>query len=564
MECTERWAHTQQKTDELPDNIKTTTDHFLIGRKFYLAWTDLKGQSKMVYGEVTQCEKNVGNGKVIRFKVTYSSKSRQALDAIGNGCGLVLPESQMLPPALVVGGCVQFEREMRAASGRPRLTSSFSLPFYWSWITPLRRHEELVDIGGGKRLPRLTLLLQGFRLMLNVKPSTIPNAGYGVFLSCTSLMDGEPECFELKKGELIDLGIYGPFHIEDQKLEAVFFVKNFVHSHKCDAWSFDAGDKRYQLDITDDYSGDLHATAMSHVLAYVNESDADRSITIKAEHDPEGSVHYLLGHANQSQGSFVVPPDGSELELFVNYGSDYENVRIRKGYSFVSRKEQARIKNHLLHEDADDLREMDRFGVKEIEACVKFFLVLFSTEEESKFVPKMIERALLCFIVLLRRVQHMFVAQVQRAQHDDTSGTAAADTIDLKGLLKESRVLVLLLLGMVRDEQDTLKMLLHAGKFDELLKTVFERHFSSEEVHELDDAMHNTICQHISEPHIRLREVNKSNMVNASSQKDSMKLARQSAEADATTTRYGDLQNEHKCEGLLKDDSDCSGTASGD
>ena len=189
MECIERRAHAQQKADELSDKIKTTTDHFLIGHKFYLAWTDLKGQSKMVYGEVTQCEKNVGNGKVIRFKVTYSSKSRKALEAIGNACGLVFPEPQMLPPVLIVGGCVQFEREMRAVSGRPRrLTNSFSLPFYWSWITPLRHHGELVHMGGGKHLPRLTLLLQGFRLLLFVKPSTILNAGYGVSLSCTSPM----------------------------------------------------------------------------------------------------------------------------------------------------------------------------------------------------------------------------------------------------------------------------------------------------------------------------------------------------------------------------------------
>ena len=112
MECIERWAHAQQKADELSDKIKITTDHFLIGHKFYLAWTDLKGQSKMVYSEVTQHEKNVGNVKVIHFKVAYISKSRKALEAIGNACGLVFPELQMLPPVLVVGGCVQFEREM--------------------------------------------------------------------------------------------------------------------------------------------------------------------------------------------------------------------------------------------------------------------------------------------------------------------------------------------------------------------------------------------------------------------------------------------------------------------
>lgn len=50
----------EQKTEELcVGKIHTTTDHFLIGRKFYLVWTDLTGQNKMVYGEVTECEKNM-------------------------------------------------------------------------------------------------------------------------------------------------------------------------------------------------------------------------------------------------------------------------------------------------------------------------------------------------------------------------------------------------------------------------------------------------------------------------------------------------------------------------
>jgi hypothetical protein len=346
----------------------------------------------------------------------------------------------------------------------------------------MRRHEELVDNGSDTRLPRLTLLWQGFRLALNVKPSTIPNAGYGVFLSCTSLMqDAEAEYFELKPGELIDLGIYGPLQIQDQKLEAVFFVKNFVHSHKCDVFTFDAGDNRHQLDITDDVSGELHAVAKSHVLAYVNESDVDRLITIKAEHDPEGSVHYLLGHANQSQGSFVVPADGSEVEVFVNYGLNYENVRIRKGYSFVSREERARVMDILSHEDAGDLKEMDRFEEAEVEACVKFLWTLFSTEEESQFTSEVIERGLTCAVVLQRRAEHKFSKQLQRAQ-DVNGGTMEASAVDLKTVLKESRLLVSLLLGMMKEEQHSLRMLQNAGKYDELRRKLFERRFSSEEL----------------------------------------------------------------------------------
>jgi hypothetical protein len=76
------------------------------------------------------------------------------------------------------------------------------------------------------------------------------------------------DAFVLKAGELIDLGIYAPFRIQDKKPEAVTFVKNFVHSYKIEKWAFNATDIRYQLDIT--ATGNLHAGAKLHIPAYVN------------------------------------------------------------------------------------------------------------------------------------------------------------------------------------------------------------------------------------------------------------------------------------------------------
>jgi hypothetical protein len=181
-----------------------------------------------------------------------------------------------------------------------------------------------------------------------------------------------------------------------------------------------------------------------------------------------------------------VPADGSEVEVFVNYGSNYENVRIRKGYSFVSEEERARVVEIHSHEDADDLKEMDRFEEAEVDACVKFLWTLFSTEEESQFTPEVIERALTCAVVLQRRAEYKFVKQLEGAQNVDGGSTREASTVDLKKVLKESRLLVSLLLGMVREEQDSLKMLQHAGKFDDLLKKLFQRRFSGEDLLALD------------------------------------------------------------------------------
>jgi hypothetical protein len=69
------------------------------------------------------------------------------------------------------------------------------------------------------------------------------------------------------------------------------------------------------------------------------------------------SVHAGLPNNTSSRRSragllLLLATDGRELELLVNYGSDYENVRIRKGYSFMSQEEQARIKEHLSHSRA--------------------------------------------------------------------------------------------------------------------------------------------------------------------------------------------------------------------
>jgi hypothetical protein len=187
---------------------------------------------------------------------------------------LAIPESQMLPSPLVLGSCILYEQYMQVDNDVLPLQSYLSTgkPFYWSWITADLSYEELVHSNDGEPLPRLTLMLRGFCLELNVKPSRIPNAGYGVFLSCMKLMKTLPmmrvDAFVLKAGELVDLGIYAPFRIQDKKPEAVTFVKNFVHSYKIEKWAFNATDIRYQLDIT--ATGNLHAGAKLHIPAYVN------------------------------------------------------------------------------------------------------------------------------------------------------------------------------------------------------------------------------------------------------------------------------------------------------
>lgn len=469
-----------------------STDHFLIGRKLFFSWTDLKNQSKVVYGTVVECEKNAENGNVHRFKVLYNKCSRDTANSVSNGCSSVIPETQMIQPSLVVGGCVQYEKMLQSASRSALL--EMSRLHSWNWITPDLRHEELLENRDGTLLPRLTLAIRGFKLELNVKPSTISNAGLGVFLSCVPLMNPE-DCgdlvmqpFELHAGELVDLGAYGPFRRQDRKLEAVFFAKNFVHSHKCEEWAFDAGDSRYQLDITDEVTGNIHDAAMSHIPAFVNESEVDENVCIHAEHDPEGSVHYLLGHKEKSQGSFVLPPDGTELEIFVNYGAGYELVRVRKGYSFLSDDERDK-KKHLLkviaHEDIVDVKEMDQFGAAEVEATVDYFFGLFTKESETRFSKSVVQRALVVAVVLQNRTLQLFTNE----KTDDSNGDSSSNTVNMLKVLKLSAELVSLLLDMVRDEGDRLKELNAAGDVDGLLESVLKMQFSRKELANLKGLM---------------------------------------------------------------------------
>ena len=70
------------------------------------------------------------------------------------------------------------------------------------------RNQKLVDYDG-KKVPEVTLIVRGFKLVFSVKKSTIPNAGLGVFVRCSSFRRNAnksgagPEIFQLMAGELL-------------------------------------------------------------------------------------------------------------------------------------------------------------------------------------------------------------------------------------------------------------------------------------------------------------------------------------------------------------------------
>lgn len=341
--------------------------------------------------------------------------------------------------------------------------------------------EDCIEGGDGQLFPCLTLSVRGYHLVLSVKPSTIPNAGNGVFLSCKPAVgheegddcEDEQEHFDLDAGELLDLGIYAPCRIQDKKPAAAFTVKNFVHSNKCEEFSFGPKDTGFQLDITDDTTGELHDIAKARIHPYVNERKDEDGICIWAEHDVEGAVHLLLGHAKESQKKFVVPADGSQVEVFMNYGVDYEKVRVRKGYSFREHEEMEELN------DADMLGVIYAFGPVEVEAASNFLFQLLSTQDPSRFTGTFIDRSLTCAAVLQRR------AQVLLLDADNT----VPSLVNLANLLRVSKGLVTLVLHFSDDEHDSLKTLNAAGNVDGLLREVLKRQYSDEQQLEMLKSM---------------------------------------------------------------------------
>jgi hypothetical protein len=286
------------------------------------------------------------------------------------------------------------------------------------------------------------MYVRSFRLEFTAKPSKIPNAGLGVFVtaSAPACMTNPPECFKLEAGEMVDLGLYAPLRAEDQKKDCTNLIKNVIHKWKPETYSFHPpertdGSQCDVFDITDDWTGELHQLARENILAYINETNGKSIPTILAEHDPAGCVHYLMGHHEKAYKSFKIPLDGPEIELFIDYGAKYEKVRrnqcrayrpfslvalthhaylphlqvrVRKGYSRLRKKgELDSMKRSLAADDSDVVKEIKAYSADDVDKSIEFLECLYNNEKNvirDEDLDK-VARSLVLTILLLLRVQ---------------------------------------------------------------------------------------------------------------------------------------------------------------
>jgi hypothetical protein len=145
---------------------------------------------------------------------------------------------------------------------------------------------------------------------------------------------------------------------------------------KPESWSFGMGHNRLghddgMIDITDDNTGELHDKAQKSLLPYVNETDGKETATIHAIYDPEGAVHYLIGHRDDNDPDFTLVPGMEPIEVKVDYLEAYEKVRIQKGYSRLPEIDRLK-REQTAFDDYETLKDILLWSVNEILGCLQY------------------------------------------------------------------------------------------------------------------------------------------------------------------------------------------------
>ena len=145
------------------------------------------------------------------------------------------------------------------------------------------------------------------------------------------------------------------------------------------------------IDITDDTTGEVHSLARQHTPPYVNEvghnTKLHRNVLIRDKNDR--SVYYYVGIDEEHALT-----KGDTVELLVDYGNHYEQVRERKGYGRFNASEHvggdeddaARLSRNF-HEREEVENDISSMNVYEM-----FHLIEFLTDEIFDPVNESIQR----------------------------------------------------------------------------------------------------------------------------------------------------------------------------
>ena len=184
----------------------------------------------------------------------------------------------------------------------------------------------------------------------------------------------------------------------------------------------------------------------------------------------QGALHYLLGHGHGC-GTFQLPADGvTETEIFMDYGVEYESVRVRKGYSRLPPEEAAAIlKNLEENEENEHLAEIRSFSINDMKSFLKWLISVF--EPTQRVIPSQDFklRSLLVAILMkmrVRAIENEFADLPEGESDHHFGGWSDVDTRE--SVKKDIDKIVSLLFEGYNDDEGAQKALI-GGKFAVLL-----------------------------------------------------------------------------------------------
>ena len=185
----------------------------------------------------------------------------------------------------------------------------------------------------------------------------------------------------------------------------------------------------------------------------------------------QGALHYLLGHGHGSD-TFRLPADGvTETEIFMDYGADYETVRVREGYSRLPPEEAADKLKHLEEkEEVEFLTEIRSFSINELKTSLDWLMSVF--EATQPVIPSQEYKWRSLLVAILIKKRYLAIeSEFRDLPEGEASGNEYggwSDVTKREAVKTEAGKIISILFDGYNDDE-AVQQVLTSGKFAGLL-----------------------------------------------------------------------------------------------
>jgi len=278
---------------------------------------------------------NAGNGAFLTYLGARKLKKQAAIRSerllkqhVIEGMAETEPMTAILPGGLGIGVTVTGQNLYRNDNNR-----------YWSKIRSkfLSEHSQNDTVSSAFDENSVQCGIHQEVLKLRSEVEDGKRIGFLGIHSESDYVEANDVLFWSGPESMFEVGRYGPIRPEDRKTELNFSMKNFIYDFEPAEWSYDVDEKILGdcqlIDITDDATGEVHSEAKKHTPIYVNEIGHNTNLcaNVRIMHKNDRSVYYYACIEKEN-----AMKKGDCVELLVDYGKLYENVRERKGYGVAN------------------------------------------------------------------------------------------------------------------------------------------------------------------------------------------------------------------------------------